>query len=366
MNPHLYAVIMAGGGGTRLWPLSRRDRPKQTLSLFGDRTLLQSTADRLDGVIDAEHILVVSTEALADQIQTQLPQVPLDNYLLEPEPRGTASVVGWAASVLLQRDSDAVMVCLPADHFIQDGQRFRGVLLEADRLAGEGHLVTLGIRPSSPETGYGYLEQGEAIESPGGYAVFRVEAFKEKPDAETAAAYLASGGYAWNAGIFIWRCDVILRAVREWMPDLAEGLDTLAAAGGQAASSGRLAEVWAGLRPETIDYGIMEKVSDVVMVTAEDLGWCDVGSWSRLFDLLEPDENGNIRAAPSALFLNSRSSLIYQSASKDEPRLVTLVGVDNLIVVDVGDALLVTTRDHAEQVRDLVALLGSSGQQDLM
>lgn len=364
MRPHLYAVIMAGGGGTRLWPLSRRDRPKQTLAMFSERTLVQLTADRLEGLVAADHVLVVATAALADQIKGQLPQVPGENYLLEPEPRGTASVVGWAATVLLQQDSDAVMVCLPADHFIQDGQRFRDLLVEAERLANEGHLVTLGIRPSAAETGYGYLEQGPPIESPSGYDVYEVEAFKEKPDADTAASYLASGDFAWNAGIFIWRCDVILRAVQAWMPDLARGLDLLAAAG-EGAGASQLAEVWAGLRAETIDYGIMEKASDVVMVTADGLGWCDVGSWNRLFDLLEPDEHGNISAAGPALFVNSKSSLVFQTDSADKARLVALVGVENLIVVDVGDALLVTTRDRAEQVRDVVDLLDSLGRQDL-
>src|SRR5215212_3151805 len=224
---HTYAVIMAGGGGTRLWPISRKDSPKQLLPLLGQETLFQSTVQRLENLFPPERILVVTVAEQARQMQVQVPQIPMENYLIEPEPRGTASVVGLAAAVLKKRDPEATMAILTADHFIKDKKLFRYLISTAFDVASEGYLVTLGITPTFPSTGYGYIEQGEPLDGDYEYPVYKVNKFKEKPDQETADQLLRAGDHSWNSGMFVWRVDRILSEIETQMPDLAKAVSQI-------------------------------------------------------------------------------------------------------------------------------------------
>lgn len=355
-----YAVIMAGGGGTRLWPLSRRTRPKQTLTLFGQRSLFQIAIDRIRPLIPVERIRVVTVVEQLDILRDQVPDLPASSYVIEPAPRGTASVVGLAATSLLASDPEATMAVLTADHFIRDEERFRQLLAAAHGQAQMGHLVTLGITPSTASTGYGYLELGPKVDDVEGIPVHRVESFREKPDQDAASRYLASGDYLWNSGMFIWRADRILEELDRRMPVLAAGLARIRQAQGGGSEREVIEGVWDGLRPQTIDFGVMEKAEDVVALLAEDLGWWDVGSWNRFFDLLDTDADGNLVMAERALLLDSLNTLVVQEP-EGGGRLIAALGVENLVIVDTGRALLVTTREQAERVRRLVERLKELG-----
>lgn len=358
MTQHDYAVIMAGGGGTRLWPLSRQARPKQMLRLGSERTLFQMAMDRLEGLFPPERILIVTVADQAAELQRQVPQIPRENYLLEPMPRGTASVVGLAAVTLHQRDAQARMVVLTADHFIQNVAAFQSLLGSALQLAEQDYLVTLGISPTYPATGYGYVQRGKMLGAVGNYTAFEVLRFKEKPDEASAQAMIAGGDHDWNSGMFIWRVARILDELKQHMPALYAQLQTLQAAIQTPAYDRVVHEVWPTILPQTIDYGIMEKASRIAILPARDLGWNDVGSWDSLFEVLPADENGNIILGAQHVGLDSGQDLI---CSETSDRLIVTIGVQGMIIVDTGDALLVCPKDDAQKVRQLVNLLKEKG-----
>ena len=360
MLDHYYAVIMAGGGGTRLWPLSRQAHPKQTLSLFDERSLFQTSVERLEGLFPPERILVVTVETQAQELQAQVPIIPPENYLIEPMPRGTASVVGLAALALQQRDPQAVMAILTSDHFIRDEVRFRALLKTAHNVAEDGFLVTLGIEPTFPATGYGYIQMGECIGEYDEADVYKVLRFKEKPDEAQAKRLLEGGDHAWNSGMFVWRVVDILQEFARQMPDLSESLKVISSAWGSASQNEVLLKVWPELKPETIDYGIMEGAARVAVIPATGLGWSDVGSWDSLFDLLDGDANGNIVMGGKHVGLDTSESLIYVTQKR---RLIVTIGVDDLVVVDTGDVLLVCRKDQAQRVRQVVRHLKENGQE---
>ncbi len=360
MIEHFYAVIMAGGGGTRLWPLSRQTRPKQMLRLFDERSLFQTAVDRLAGLLPVERILVVTVEDQAAELRQQVPEIPEENYLLEPMPRGTASVVGLAAVALQHRDPEAVMAILTSDHFIADEARFRQLLSAAFQVAQDGYLGTLGIEPSFPATGYGYIRQGQPVGSYQELPVYQVEAFIEKPDQAAAARMLASGRHAWNSGMFVWRVDRVMQEFQRQMPELAEALETIARDWGSPKQSGTLRKLWPEIKPETIDYGIMEGAQRVAVIPAAGLGWSDVGSWDSLFDMLPGDESGNIVMGGEHMGLDTKQSLIYMNQPH---RLIVTIGVEDLVVVDTGDVLLVCRKDQAQRVRQIVDDLKETGQE---
>jgi mannose-1-phosphate guanylyltransferase len=358
MDNSFYATIMAGGGGTRLWPLSRRNRPKQMLQLMHDRTLFQMAIDRLEGVFSFDHILVVTVAEQVDELHREMPQIPLENYLVEPLPRGTASVVGLAATAIQKRDPNGVMAVLTADHFIQNLSLFHALLRTGYDVAQQDYLVTLGITPTSPATGYGYVQQGELLEvRPDGQKVFRVLKFKEKPSEDVARQFLAQGDHAWNSGMFIWRADRILEEIQKHMPELDSTLAQISAAWATDQKQSVISALWPKLKAETIDYGIMEKSSRVAVLPAAGLGWNDVGSWDSLFDVLEPDENGNILIGGEAISLDTSRSLICSSV---EGRLVVTIGVKDMVVVDTGNAVLVCPTNQAQAVKKVVDLLKQS------
>jgi len=360
MDQHSYAVIMAGGGGTRLWPISRKDRPKQLLPLLGEETLFQGTVARLIDLFPPERILVVTVESQAAEMQNQVPSIPLENYLIEPAPRGTASVVGLAATVLKKRDPDAAMAILPSDHFIRNRDLFHYLLREAFDVAAQNYLVTLGISPVFPSTAYGYIQQGDILDSHFKYPVYRVKRFTEKPDERTAQEFLRSGNHSWNSGMFIWRADAILSEIKRQMPELYAALQQISSAWGTPRQDEELRSCWQGVKVETIDYGVMEKAEQVVVLPAGGLGWNDVGSWDTLFDVLFPDMDGNVAATAQHLALDTHNSLVYGSNSE---RLIVTIGIDDTVIVDAGDVLLVCKSDQAQKVRDVVEHLNKHRQE---
>jgi mannose-1-phosphate guanylyltransferase len=354
-----YALIMAGGVGTRLWPLSRRGRPKQSLRLVGERTMFEHAIDRIAPLFQPEEIFVVTGAEHVESMAAQAPELPPEKFIVEPEGRGTAPCVGLGAIHLRRQDSDAVMAVLTADHFIADVTRFRQVLTAAAQVAEEGHLVTLGITPSSPSTGYGYIKQGESLGTVEGVSVFRAERFTEKPSLETAIHMVESGEYSWNSGMFIWRVDRVMEEFERLMPEfyvqLAEVEATLETPGYKSA----LNRVWPQVVKQTIDYGIMERAEDVAVIPV-DIGWSDVGSWSSLLELLPADDVGNVIVGPH-VGIDTRDTLVF---SGDGKRLVATIGVEGMVIVDTEDALLICPREREQEVREIVRRLEDENRGD--
>ncbi len=357
---HTYAVIMAGGGGTRLWPVSRKEKPKQLLPLLGKETLFQSTVNRLEKLFPPERILVVTVTEQAEQMQVQVPTIPFENYLIEPAPRGTASVVGLAASILKKRDPEAMMAILTSDHFIRDKDLFRYLIRAAFDVASKDFLVTLGITPTFPSTGYGYIEQGEPLDGDYKYPVYKVKHFKEKPDQETAEQFLRTGDHSWNSGMFVWKADTILAEIERQMPELSRAVGEIAAAWGTSDQEHVLHSHWQQLKPQTIDYGIMEKAGQVAVLPAGGLGWSDVGSWESLFEVLFPDMNGNVPVNTQHLLMDTHNTLVY---GRNDERLIVTIGLDDVVVVDAGDVLLICKTDQSQKVRDVVEHLKKHNQE---
>lgn len=349
-----YAVIMAGGSGTRLWPLSLKKCPKQALNLVGERTMLGHAVDRILPLFGPERIIVVTRDEHCAVLAEKTPELPLKSFVLEPAGRGTAPAIGLAAIHLRKKDPDAIMVVLTADHFIKDTVRFREVLSAAAMVAAKGHLVTLGIKPPTASTGFGYIKQGKSIEAADGLPVFAVEKFVEKPDQEKATAMVKSGDYSWNSGMFIWRVDRILEEFKRQMPDFHAQLTMVENALGTSGYEKVIGDIWPGVAKETIDYGIMEGAKDVAVIPV-DIGWTDVGSWGSLFDVLSTDADGNTAVGPH-LSIDTHNSLLFGGK-----RLIATIGVKDLVIVDTENALLVCPRDREQEVKEIVERLGKQG-----
>ncbi len=302
----------------------------------------------------SHRILIVTIREQVQEIRRQAPDVPIENFIIEPAARGTASVVGLAATVLAKRDPQAVMAVLPADHFIRNRDLFNYVLGEAFDVARDKYLVTLGITPSSASTAYGYIQQGEPLEGSRKYPVYHVRQFTEKPDEKTAQEFVRSRDHSWNSGMFIWRVDSILQEIRARMPELYAALEGISAAWGTSNQEQVLQAAWPGLKPETIDYGVMEHADRVVVLPAGGLGWSDVGSWDSLYEVLFPDIHGNVSTTPQHLALETHNTLVYGT---DGERLIVTIGMDDTVVVDAGDVLLICKADQAQKVREVVAHL---------
>ncbi len=363
MYENYYAVIMAGGGGTRLWPLSRRERPKQTLSIGGERSMFRVTVDRLAGIFPPERILVMTTEDQMPGLREQVPEIPGENFLLETIPRGTASVVGIAAAVLEKKDPRSVIAVLTADHIIGNLKLFQEILTAAYHVAEDDYLVTLGITPSYPATGYGYIKKGKKVGNYQDMEAYQAAEFTEKPDLKKAEKMLSSGEYTWNSGMFIWKAGIILEEINRQLPDLFSRLTRIKEAWDTPEREETIRSVWPEIKPQSIDYGIMENARNVAVLPAHDLGWSDVGSWEALYDLLPYDENGNIVEGSNHLSFDTSGTIIYGS---ENPRTVVTIGVDDLIIVDTGDVLLVCSRKQAQDVRKAVEFLKESGNTDLI
>jgi len=354
-----YALVMAGGGGTRLWPLSRRARPKQALTLVGERTMFEHAVDRIASLFQPEEIFVVTGEEHLESLLLQAPELPRANFLLEPVGQGTAPAIGLGAVHLRRRDPQAVMVVLTADHFIRDVERFRRVLTAAAQVAEKGHLVTLGITPSFPSTGFGYIQQGEQLYEVDGFAVFRALRFTEKPSPETAFQMVESGLYTWNSGMFIWRVDRIMEEFARQMPDLYDVLMQIDAVLGTPAYEPTLRRLWPELSPQSIDYGVMEGARDVVVIPV-DIGWSDVGNWSSMREILPADADGNV-VVGEHVGLDTRNTIVFGGR-----RLIATIGLEDMIIVDTDDALLICPLDREQDVREMVRQLREMGRKDVL
>jgi mannose-1-phosphate guanylyltransferase len=355
----VYGFIMAGGVGTRLWPRSRKATPKQFLDLIGPRTMLQEAHRRLQPLIPAERILISTGREHVPLVRDQLSAAGAEKVLAEPDGRGTGPAIGLGALQVRARDPDGIMVVVTADHYIADVPAFQRALRAAVEVAASGRLVTLGIEPTFPSTGYGYIQRGERLGTVEGLDVYHVERFTEKPDPAAAQAFLDSGAYSWNSGMFVWRASTILAEFERQMPALYAQLREIEAALGTEDEGTVLERVWAGVAKETIDYGIMEHAAGVAVLPVQ-IGWNDIGSWQTLMGLLNADEEGNV-VTGDAVTLDTHDTLIY---SPD--RLVATIGLEGLIVVDTGDALLICRKEASQRVREVVDALRAQGREDLL
>jgi mannose-1-phosphate guanylyltransferase len=351
----IYTVIMAGGSGTRFWPLSRKKLPKQFLALAGDghTSLLAATARRVAPLSPLSNVLVVTRADLAEPTREALPDLPEDNILLEPVGRNTAPCVAWATATVRRRDPNALVIVLAADAYIADEAAFVQALRVACDAANTGMIVTLGIQPTRPETGYGYLHMGDVL---GGTTegVRAVKAFVEKPDSATARTFLSGGNHLWNAGIFVFRVDVMRDAVRAHLPAVAEATDALDAAALTRTESDELAARYPRMPNISIDHGVMEKVKGVAVVPVE-CGWSDVGSWQASWELATKDEHNNALRA-DAVIEDAHGNMVVAPKGKT----VALIGVNDLVVVDTPDALLVVPRERAQDVKKAVDALAAA------
>ncbi len=352
----MYALIMAGGVGTRLWPRSRKQTPKQLLNFISEKTMFQEAMARLEPLFKPAQIFVVTGGDYVPAMRQQVPELPAENYVVEPAGRGTAPCIGLSALYLRRLGHQAVMAVLTADHFIEKWAAFREALTAAGRLARQGYLVTLGIQPTFPATGYGYILRGDKLADPNSLEAYRVERFTEKPDLPTAREFLASGRYYWNSGMFIWRIADVMAEFERQMPRLYGQLAEIDAAIGTAQEGEVLQRVWRDVQNQTIDYGIMEGARNVAVIPV-DIGWSDVGSWATLLDLLPGDAEGNV-VTGHHLGIDTQRTLVYSPH-----RLVATVGLEDMIVVDAGDALLVCPRERAQDVKKIVDALKARGQE---
>lgn len=354
----LYAVIMAGGIGSRFWPKSRQAHPKQFLNVFGDHTLIQNTVARLQGIVPPERCYVVTHERYVDETSDQLPAIPKENILAEPISRNTAPCIEYAALKLAARDPDATMIVLPADHVIKNVRRFHEVLHAAVKTAAEpGTLVTIGINPTHPETGYGYIQfegaEGGVIGDDDGTDAprsYRVKTFAEKPDISTAERFVDSGDFLWNSGMFVWRTDTILKEIETHVPQAHDAFRSVRELVGTREERAAVEEAYSKSPHISIDYGVMERADKVYVVPAS-FGWSDIGDWRAVYELADKDKHGNALQG-NVIVHDSSRCLVHANG-----RLVVLVGIHDAVVVDTRDAVLLCHRESAQQVKNVVDYL---------
>lgn len=360
----LHVVILAGGGGTRLWPLSRTHYPKQFLKLLGEHSLIQQTVLRVSELITADRLWIVGGTEQEFIIRTQLEALPgfdsrLSHMLSEPAPKNTAAAIGLAATHIVRTDPQAVMVILPADHWIEEQHRFHSLLASAAALAQQETLITLGVIPDRPETGYGYIQRGERVKLNGSpllqeYEVYQAKHFIEKPPLSSAQSYVASGHYYWNAGIFIWRAATILTEIATYLPQLHHGLETLVLSSNQTDYEKTLADVYQQLDVISIDHGVLEKSTRLLVMPA-DIGWSDLGEWSTIHRLSQKDERGNTKNG-NVINIESDNTFVYGHG-----RVVAMIGLKDTIVIDTNDALLVCAQNRTQAVKAVVQQLQTHG-----
>lgn len=356
---HAYAVILAGGSGTRFWPASRRRRPKHLLEgIFGPETLLQRTVDRISPIIPAERTYVFTNILLKRPIARLLPHIPSRQIVAEPAARNTAPSLGLAAHEILRRDPQGIMVVLPSDHLIRNTAVFRSVIRAAIQACSvEGRSILIGLRPSSAHSGFGYIRQGGEIPAVAGYPIYRARTFIEKPRPAAAARYVASGEYLWNGGMFVWRASTLLANLARFKPRIARALDRIAAAGG-ASSARTLTRIYPRIENISIDYAVAEHADEVYVIPA-DMGWSDVGSWSEVYALGRKDADQNVRP-PRSLCYDAHGNLIVAR------KFVVVVDVRDLVLIETDDAILVANRIRAQDVGKAVAQMEKKGWEQLV
>jgi mannose-1-phosphate guanylyltransferase len=356
----MFAVIMAGGKGARFWPRSREKMPKHLLDIQGERTIIRETVDRIRPLVPPERTLIVTGRSHAAELIRQLPEIPAENILIEPVGRNTAPCIGLAALHIQKRVPDAVMLVLPSDHRIGNEAEFLRVLEAAGKIAAEGNpLLTIGIRPTGPETGYGYIEQGDPFPDGGNGEICRVRSIREKPHLEQAREFLHRGGFLWNSGMFVWKASTILSAIKRFLPELHEGLMQIREALGTEREEQVVGDIYAGLKAVSIDYGVMEKAEDVLVVPG-DFDWSDLGSWDALWEVSGKDGNGNV-ARGDFVGIDAGDCLVHSPG-----KLVALVGIRDLLVVETDDALLICRRGRSQDVRKVVEILERKGLKEYL
>jgi len=343
----LYPVVMAGGSGTRFWPLSRARRPKQFLPLASSKPLLVDTVARVKGLATLGQTYVVCGPTHAALVRRLLPALPARNVLVEPVARNTAPAIALASWVISARDPDAVLAVLPSDHHVQDTRGFRAVLERAAKVARSGDLVTVGIRPTRPETGYGYIRLGAPLEA----GAFRVQAFVEKPDPLTAAEYVSSKEYLWNGGIFVFTAQAMKEAFARHLPDVFQAMERLVPRIGKRSFKTALAKAFPRLPSVSVDYGVMEKARNIAVVPGA-FGWSDVGSFAAIPEVRPTDADGNVVVGESTVVLDSAGCVVL-----GEGRTLAVLGMRDTVVVDAGDAVLVIPRERSQDVRQIVEAL---------
>lgn len=342
-------VIMAGGKGTRFWPKSREDNPKQFLDLTGSgKSMLQLTVERLEELVSSGNVFISTVEEYALPINKQLSKIPFRNILTEPMGRNTAPCIGLAAAYIVKRDPEAVMIILPSDHLIKDNKKFINVLETAVEVAQQGeNLVTIGITPTHPETGYGYINFDEKIEEINGNDVLIVNKFVEKPDKQTAKKYLETKKYLWNSGMFVWKASTILNSIEKYMPRMYEGLMKIQVSIGTKEEKDVLFEEYSKFESISIDYGIMEHADSIYMIPG-DFGWDDVGSWTALERTNDVDKNGNVMNG-NIISLDTKNCII-----EGTDKLIATIGLENLVIVDTDHATLICSKDRAQDVKKIL------------
>jgi len=344
----LFAVIMAGGVGARFWPRSKEKTPKQLLKIFSDNSLIQETVSRLKGLVENENIYIITNKIQKREIKNQLPEILPQNIIDEPFGKNTATAIGLASVIIKNRSKDAVMITLPADHIIKEVDEFQLTIKKAIEFAYQSKgLLTIGITPVRPETGYGYIQIDE---KPLEDSIYKVMTFAEKPNYTTAIRFIESGDFFWNSGMFIWRVDSILNEIHNYMPELSEGLEQIAKSIDTPKFKSTLVKIYGQLKSISVDYGIMEK-SQIVFLIRGNFSWSDVGSWEEVYQLSTKDNDGNVIKG-KYYSQNSSNSLVH---SPD--KFVALIGVDNLMVIETKNSLLICKRDHAQSVKNVVDYL---------
>ena len=349
-------VILAGGSGTRFWPYSRSSRPKQLLNIVGEKSMLQMTVDRLKKIKKITHIYIITRKDLYDQIIEEVDGVDPKNVIVEPSGKNTAPAIGMMAALFQLNHKDEIMGVFPADHLIVGHKKFEKAINTADYIARkDSNLVTIGIKPTFASTAYGYIQYDENSEIDH-FDSYHVKAFAEKPHGKLAKRFLSSGDFLWNAGMFFWRVDTFMDSLNKYLPELHDSLTKIA----PKLSSGESFDgLWDLIEPESIDYGLLEKASNIYVVSGE-FRWNDIGSWNALYDILNPSKDGNIIKGNGEV-IKGKNNLIHSSG-----RLTAIVGADNLIVINTDDATLVVPNDKVEDVKELVEILKASGKDNLI
>ncbi len=344
-----YAVIMAGGGGTRLWPMSRQDMPKQLLPLVEETSMFKTSVDRLAPLFTPDRVYVVTGRKYLNSLREQAPEIPSENFVIEPYGRNTGPAAALAITVIQKRDPQATVAILTADHHIARKDMFRDVLTAAYDLAQKGYIATLGISPSYPATGFGYIRQGDELFKINGFTAYSSRGFTEKPNAVTATGFLASGEYSWNSGMFIWRAEQAMKELQRQQPEMHAQFINLATAVDTPEFDSKLENIWRDMKDISIDFAVMEGAENMAVIPA-DIGWNDVGSWSALYEVLKLDKFGNgfKGRQPERVILDTRNTLVYSD------KLTVTIGVEDIIVVETPDALLICHKDRTQDVKEVV------------
>ncbi|MFW5748716.1 MAG: mannose-1-phosphate guanylyltransferase [Chloroflexota bacterium] len=354
MTDNYYALILAGGGGTRLWPMSRKATPKQLLSLIDQRTMFEVSIERLAPLFAPDHIFIVTGAQYIDIMREKAPHIPPENFIVEPFGRDSGPAAALGIAVIHQRDPEAVVAQLNVDHFIGQEEKFLELLRVAHKVATDGYIVTLGISPSYPATGFGYIRQGDQIEEINGFTCYHTRGFTEKPSLVAATSFVASGQYSWNSGMFIWSTGRAMEEFEHQQPEIYGLLQELNANAASGDLNAAIEAIWERMPKISIDYAVMESAKQMAVIPA-DIGWNDIGSWTSLFEVHKLDKFGNLfrGKAPERVILDTENTMVYSD------RLIVTIGVEDIIIVDTDDVLFICHKDRSQDVRDVVSYLKS-------